>query len=256
MTKTALITGGSRGIGLGIAKKLASEGYNLVINGMRPEDAVADVLTQLRAFGVEVLYCAGHIGIAEERGKICTFVKESLGKLNVLVNNAGVAPLERKDILETSEESYDRVMNINLKGAYFLTQSLANWMIELKKATEDFEASIINVSSISATVASANRAEYCISKAGMSMMTQLFAVRLSDFDIPVYEVRPGITQTDMTSAVKEKYDRLIAGGLTLQKRWGTAEDVGKAVAALARNDFPYSTGQVIMVDGGLTITKL
>lgn len=256
MTKTALITGGSRGIGLGIAKKLASEGYNLVINGMRPEDAVADVLTQLRAFGVEVLYCAGHIGIAEERGKICTFVKESLGKLNVLVNNAGVAPSERKDILETSEESYDRVMNINLKGAYFLTQSLANWMIELKKATEDFEASIINVSSISATVASANRAEYCISKAGMSMMTQLFAVRLSDFDIPVYEVRPGITQTDMTSAVKEKYDRLIAGGLTLQKRWGTAEDVGKAVAALARNDFPYSTGQVIMVDGGLTITKL
>ena len=256
MTKTALITGGSRGIGLGIAEKLAADGFSLVINGMRPEEAVADVLAKLRSFGVEVSYCAGNIGIAEERKKICTFVKESLGKLNVLVNNAGVAPLERKDVLQTTEESYDRVMNINLKGAFFLTQTLANWMIELKKAQEDFEASIINVSSISATVAAANRAEYCISKAGMSMMTQLFATRLSDFDIPVYEVRPGVTETDMTAAVKEKYDKLIHEGLTLQRRWGTTEDVGKAVAALARNDFPYSTGQVIMVDGGLTIARL
>ena len=256
MTKTALITGGSRGIGLGIAEKLAADGFSLVINGMRPEEAVADVLAKLRAFGVEVSYCAGNIGIAEERKKICTFVKESLGKLNVLVNNAGVAPLERKDVLQTTEESYDRVMNINLKGAFFLTQTLANWMIELKKAQKDFEASIINVSSISATVASANRAEYCISKAGMSMMTQLFATRLSDFDIPVYEIRPGVTETDMTAAVKEKYDKLIDEGLTLQRRWGTTEDVGKAVAALARNDFPYSTGQVIMVDGGLTIARL
>lgn len=256
MAKTALITGGSRGIGLGIAEKLAAEGYNLIINGMRPEEAVAGVLSKLTAFGVEVSYCAGNIGAAEDREKICAFVKGSAGKLNILVNNAGVAPLERKDVLETTEESYERVMDINLKGAYFLTQSLANWMIELKKADEGFQAGIINVSSISATVASVNRAEYCISKAGMSMMTQLFAIRLSDFDIPVYEVRPGITETDMTAGVKEKYDRLIEDGLTLQKRWGTTADVGMAVAALARNDFPYSTGQVIMVDGGLTIARL
>ena len=256
MGKTALITGGSRGIGLGIAEKLAEAGFDLIINGMRPGDAVKDTLARLRSFGVEALYCPGNIGVAEDREKICNFVKDSYGMLNVLVNNAGVAPLERKDILDTSEESYDRVMNINLKGAFFLTQSLANRMVELKKSRADFEASIINVSSISATVVSPNRGEYCISKAGMSMMTQLFAVRLSDFGIPVYEVRPGVTKTDMTSGVKEKYDKLIAEGLTLQKRWGTAEDVGKAVTALASNHFPYSTSQVIMVDGGLTVSKL
>lgn len=256
MAKTALITGGSRGIGLGIAEQLAAEGYHLVINGVRQEDAVSSTLARLREFGVEVLYCAGNIGNAEDRKKLCSFIKDSVGKLNVLVNNAGVAPMERKDVLETSEESYDRVMNINLKGAYFLTQSMANWMIELRKADKDFQACIINVSSISATIASVNRGEYCISKAGMSMMTQLFSVRLSDFDIPVYEVRPGIINTDMTVAVKEKYDKLISEGLTLQKRWGTTKDVGKAVAALARNDLPYSTGQVVMVDGGLTIDRL
>ncbi len=256
MAKTALITGGSRGIGLGIAEKLAVEGYDLVINGVRPEDAVTNVLERLRTFGVKVSYCPGNIGVAEDREKIHAFVKNLHGNLNVLVNNAGVAPLERKDVLETSEESYDRVMDINLKGTYFLTQSIANWMVSLKQADKEHQACIINISSISATIASVNRAEYCISKAGMGMLTQLFAVRLGDFGIPVYEVRPGIIETDMTAAVKEKYDALIGEGLTLQKRWGRTDDVGKAVAALVRNDFPYSTGQVIMVDGGLTTARL
>ncbi|MDN5211726.1 3-ketoacyl-ACP reductase [Fulvivirgaceae bacterium BMA12] len=256
MEKTALITGGSRGIGLGIAEKLASEGYDLVINGVRPEDAVMDVLERLKTFGVKVSYCSGNIGVAEDREKIHAFVEKLHGNINVLVNNAGVAPLERKDVLETSEESYDRVMDINLKGTYFLTQSIANWMVALKQANKEHQSCIINISSISATIASVNRAEYCISKAGMSMLTQLFAVRLGDFGIPVYEVRPGIIETDMTSAVKEKYDALISEGLTLQKRWGSTDDVGKAVAALVRNDFPYSTGQVIMVDGGLTTARL
>jgi 3-oxoacyl-[acyl-carrier protein] reductase len=172
------------------------------------------------------------------------------------VNNAGIAPKERKDVLETTEASFDDVLSTNLKGNYFLTQLAANWMIEQKKSDAGFMGSIINVSSISATVASVNRGEYCISKAGLSMSTQLFAVRLGEFDIPVYEVRPGIISTDMTSGVKAKYDKLISEGLTVQNRWGFPDDVGRAVASLASGNFPYSTGSVIMVDGGLTIPRL
>jgi NAD(P)-dependent dehydrogenase (short-subunit alcohol dehydrogenase family) len=174
----------------------------------------------------------------------------------VLVNNAGIAPRDRKDILSATEESFDEVIFTNLKGPYFLTQDVANWMIELKKAEKDFNACIINVSSISATVASVNRGEYCISKAGIAMATKLFAVRLGEFDIPVFEVRPGVINTDMTSGVKEKYDGLIENGLCVQKRWGEPEDVGTVVGALATGNFKYSTGQVFMVDGGLTISRL
>ena len=173
-----------------------------------------------------------------------------------MVNNAGVAPKERKDILETSEESYQRVLSINCEGPYFLTQAVANWLIRQKKNNADFFGTIINVNSISATVASVNRGEYCVSKAGFAMTTQLFAARLGEMDIPVYEVRPGVIKTDMTSGVTEKYDKLIADGLCVTKRWGLPEDIGKAVAVLARHEFPYSTGQVIMVDGGLTIPRL
>jgi NAD(P)-dependent dehydrogenase (short-subunit alcohol dehydrogenase family) len=173
----------------------------------------------------------------------------------VLVNNAGVAPKERKDILETTEESFDRLIATNLKSTYFLSQLVANWMIEQKKADGSFIACIINVSSVSATVAHINRGEYCVSKAGMSMVTQLFAVRLGEFDIPVYEVRPGVIDTDMTAAVKEKYDKMIAEGLTVQKRWGYPDDVGKAVSSLALGNFPYSTGQVILIDGGITLLR-
>lgn len=258
--KVAFITGGSRGIGFGIAQSLVKEGWNIAINGMRGEEAVKEVLSQLQGLSVEegqqVIYCQGNIAESSARADILGQIRDRLGALHALVNNAGVAPSKRLDILETTEESYERVMDINLKGPFFLTQAAANWMLEQQAADPEFQAAIVNISSISATLASFNRGEYCLSKAGMSMMTQLFAARLGAHQIPVFEVRPGVTMTDMTSVVKEKYDALIADGLTLQKRWGYPEDVGKAVASLLRGDFPYSTGQVIMVDGGLTIPRL
>jgi len=256
MKKVALITGGSRGIGLGIAQHLAKNGFDIAINGVRDESAVVDVIILLQDLGADVIYCQGSISSTEDRKKIIQKVKDHFGRLHVLVNNAGIAPKERRDVLETTEESFDDVLSTNLKGNYFLTQLSANWMIEQKKSDPSFQGCIINVSSISATVASVNRGEYCISKAGLSMSTQLFAVRLGEFDIPVFEVRPGIISTDMTSGVKEKYDKLIEGGLTIQKRWGSPDDVGSVVASLAVGNFPYSTGQVIMVDGGLTIPRL
>lgn len=256
MKKVALITGGSRGIGLGIAKSLAEAGFNLAINGVRDETEVQSALEELRQLGAEVLYCQGDVGKEASRKAIMEKIRNHFGQLNVLVNNAGVAPKERKDILEATEESFDYVLNTNLKSSYFLSQAAANWMVAQKDADKNFEAAIINIGSISATVVSINRGEYCIAKAGMSMATQLFAVRLGEYNIPVYEVRPGIVATDMTAKVTEKYDKLIADGLTVQQRWGSPEDVGKAVAALSTGSFPYSTGQVIMVDGGMNIPKL
>lgn len=256
MKKVAFITGGSRGIGFGIAQHLAMNGFDIAINGMREESTLGDVLKILSDTGAEVLYCQGDVGSAADRKKILQQVKDQFGRLNILVNNAGIAPKERRDILDATEESFDEVISINLKGNYFLTQQAAKWMIEQKNANAKFSACIVNVSSISATVASVNRGEYCISKAGISMATQLFAIRLGEFDIPVYEVRPGVISTDMTSGVKEKYDKLIQEGLCVQKRWGYPDDVAKVVGALAMGNFPYSTGQVIMVDGGLTLSRL
>jgi NAD(P)-dependent dehydrogenase (short-subunit alcohol dehydrogenase family) len=256
MKKVALITGGSRGIGLGIAVQLASHGFDIAINGTRPGDDVKGRITKLKDFGNDVIYCQGNISSSTDRENIIRKVKEHYGRLHVLVNNAGIAPKERKDILDATEESFDDVISTNLKGNYFLTQKVANWMIEQRKSNEEFEGCIINISSISATVASVNRGEYCISKAGISMATQLFAVRLGEFNIPVYEVRPGVISTDMTAGVKEKYDKLIAEGLLVQQRWGEPEDVGKTVLSIASGDFKYSTGQVFMVDGGLTIPRL
>jgi len=255
MKKTALITGGTRGIGLGIAKQLAENGFDIAVNGVRPEDSVKDVLKELSSAGAHVLYCQGDIGSTDDRKKILQQVKKHFGKLNILVNNAGIAPRHRADVLEMSEESFDEVMNVNLKGAFFLAQQAAVWMIDQKKSDKDFSACIINISSVSAQVASVNRGEYCISKAGLSMVTQLLAVRLGEFDIPVYEVRPGIISTDMTAGVKEKYDKLIGEGLTVQQRWGYPEDVARAVSTLALGNFPYSTGQVIMVEGGLSLRR-
>ena len=173
-----------------------------------------------------------------------------------MVNNAGVAPKERNDILEATEESYDRVLDINLKGPYFLTQLVARWMIEQKNINPNDTFSIINISSVSATFASVNRGDYCISKAGMTMSTKLWAVRLGEYDIPVYEIQPGIIRTDMTAGVVEKYDKLIEEGLTLEKRWGDPQDLGKTVTALATGMIPYATGQVINTDGGMTIQFL
>jgi 3-oxoacyl-[acyl-carrier protein] reductase len=252
----ALITGGSRGIGYGIAEHLAKAGFDLAINGVRPEEAVSDALNSLRQLGRDVIYCQGDIASSEVRTAILQRIKSYFGRLNVLVNNAGVAPKERRDILEATEESFQYVLSTNLQGAYFLTQATANWMIAQQREQADFWGCIINVSSISATVASVNRGEYCVAKAGLSMATQLFAVRLGEYNIPVYEVRPGVIKTDMTAGVTAKYDALIDAGLCVQKRWGFADDVGKAVAALAKGDFPYSTGQIIMVDGGMTIPRL
>lgn len=256
MKKVALITGGSRGIGFGIAEQLAQNNFDLAINGLRSSNEVEEAIKKLKAFGNDVIYCQGNIAESTDRENILQQVKEHYGRLHVLVNNAGVAPKERKDILDTTEESFDDVISTNLKGTYFLMQKVANWMIEQKKNDDEFKGCIINISSISATVASVNRGEYCMSKAGLSMATQLFAVRLGEFNIPVFEVRPGVIYTDMTAGVKEKYDKLIEDGLCVQKRWGESSDVGRAIASLAKGDFMYSTGQVIMVDGGLTIPRL
>jgi NAD(P)-dependent dehydrogenase (short-subunit alcohol dehydrogenase family) len=254
--KVALITGGTRGIGLGIAQNLAENRFNIVLNGVREEKLVYHVIEDLKNKDVEVIYCQGNIGDPKARSEILEAIEKKYGQLNVLVNNAGMAPRERKDVLETTPESYDEVMNVNLKGPYFMSQSVSNWMIRQREDNPEFEGCVINISSISATIASVNRGEYCLSKAGLSMMTQLFAVRLGAHDIPVYEIRPGIIDTDMTAGVKKKYDDLIEKGLCVQKHWGSPNDVGKAVAALATGQFPYSTGQVIMVDGGLTLSRL
>jgi len=256
MKQTALITGGSRGIGLGIALELAAEGIDLAINGIRPEQQIAETLDKLRAFGIRILYCQGDVSQGEDRASILQKIRGEFGQLNFLVNNAGVAPRERKDLLEATEESFEHVLRTNLQGPYFLSQAVANWLAEQKKADGEFFGALINVSSISATVASVNRGEYCVSKAGMAMMTRLYAARLGEFGIPVYEVRPGVIETDMTAAVKEKYDQLFKQGLAVQSRWGQPSDIGKIVRALVKGMFPYSTGQVIMADGGLTLPRL
>ncbi|HVU36778.1 MAG TPA: 3-ketoacyl-ACP reductase [Opitutales bacterium] len=257
MKKVALITGGSRGIGYGCAEHLARAGFDLAINGVRAEADAAPALDALRQLGAEVVYCRGDISKHVDRGVVLAKVREKFGRLNVLVSNAGVAPKVRADLLETSEESWDHVVGANLKGGFFLVQAAAKWLVEQKRADpQNFSGSLIIVSSISATVVSTNRGEYCVSKAGLAMVAALFAARLGEYDLPVYEIRPGVIKTDMTSGVTEKYDKLIAGGLTVTKRWGTPDDVGRAAAALARGDFPYSTGSVIMVDGGLIMPRL
>lgn len=252
----ALITGGSRGIGLGIAIEMAKAGFNLAINGMRSESDVSDTLDSLRELGADVIYVRGNIADRNNHLRMVSQVIEKWGTINVLVNNAGIAPPKRLDILEATPDIYDIVMETNLKGPYFLTQLVARHIIEQKKSDQDFQGYIINVSSVSATVASVNRGEYCISKAGIAMATQLWAVRLAEFGINVYEIRPGIIKTDMTAGVQEKYDRMLEEGLCLQMRWGLPEDVGKVAVAMATGLMPYSTGQVVMVDGGLTVGRL
>jgi NAD(P)-dependent dehydrogenase (short-subunit alcohol dehydrogenase family) len=254
--KVALVTGGSRGIGLGVARSLASSGFDLAINGRRDGAEVQPVLSELKTLGVEAIYCAGDVADLNSHAKILAEIRRAFGRLDVLVNNAGVAPDVRADVLDATPESFDRVISINLRGPYFLTQAAARWMIEQRRDDAKFRGCVVNVSSISAAVASTNRGEYCISKAGVAMATQLWAARLAEFGVDVYEVRPGIIETDMTAGVKEKYDKLIDAGLTLEKRWGTPDDVGRAVVMLARGEFPYATGQVINVDGGMSVRRL
>jgi NAD(P)-dependent dehydrogenase (short-subunit alcohol dehydrogenase family) len=256
MKNVALITGGTRGIGLGIAIELAKVGFDLAVNGIREEVAVKTAIEELRSYGVQVEYIRGDVSKSEERQQMIRTIMNRFGKINILVNNAGIAPPERKDILEATEESFEYVLNVNLQGPYFLTQLVANQMIGLKKQNPEDFFCIINVSSVSATVASVNRGEYCISKAGIAMATKLWAARLGEFDIPVYEIQPGVIKTDMTSGVQEKYDRLFQQGLAIQQRWGTPSDIGKVAAAMATGNMPYSTGQVVLVDGGMTVQRL
>ncbi|WP_194973000.1 3-ketoacyl-ACP reductase [Aquiflexum lacus] len=256
MRPVALVTGGTRGIGLGIAKELAAKGHDLILNGVREEIEVEPVLENLRSMEVEVCYAKGNIALEADRKGILETAKERFGKLNILVNNAGVAPKVRADVLEVTPEDFDELMDINLRGTFFLTQSLAQWMLEQKHTNPSDFFSIIHITSVSASMASINRAAYCISKAGLSMFSKLMAVRMAEKNIPVYEVRPGVIETDMTEKVKSSYEERIQNGLTLEKRMGLPYDVGRVVAALAKGDLPYATGQVISVDGGLTVERL
>jgi 3-oxoacyl-[acyl-carrier protein] reductase len=258
----ALVTGASRGIGRGIAIALARAGHSVAINFASNRDAAQECQRLCRAAApkdseASFEIFAGDISAAGDRERLLEAVIDDFGWIDLLVNNAGVAPAERKDLLEATEESFDRLIAINLRGPFFLTQAVANlWLAELAQHAGRPRPKVITISSISAYTASINRGDYCISKAGVSMMTQIFAVRLAREGIGVYEIRPGVVATDMTGAVKEKYDRLIADGLTPIARWGTPEDVGRAVLGIAHNHFPFSTGEVFNVDGGFHIWRL
>ncbi|MDO4570791.1 MAG: 3-ketoacyl-ACP reductase [Planctomycetia bacterium] len=259
MNKTALITGGARGIGRGIAECLAQEGWSLALCGSKPtsDENVQKSVAEIQSLATQpVRYYSCNISSTEARATLLDDVYRDFGQVSLLVNNAGVGARVRADLLDMSEENYDWLMKINLQGPFFLTQAVARRMIAQKNAGDEADFAVVNISSISSTVASVSRGEYCLSKAGVSMATRLWATRLAEFDIPVYEIRPGIIKTDMTTAVAEKYDRLIAEGLTLQRRWGVPQDIGRVVAMMARGDIRYSTGQVINVDGGMLIERL
>lgn len=254
--RVALVTGGTRGIGLGIARALAREGWDLALCGVRAEADIQGVLQELQAAGSAVHYCAADVARSEDRARLVDFTRERFGRLNALVNNAGRAPRVRADLLEAGEESFEDLLRTNLQGPYFLTQAVARGMLESKRQDPAFQAAIVFVTSVSAEMASPNRGEYCVSKAGLAMAARLFAARLAAEGVPVYEVRPGIIATDMTAAVRETYDRRIADGLVPERRWGRPEDVGRAVAALLRGDVPYASGMVVHVDGGLSVPRL
>ncbi|MGO9656871.1 MAG: 3-ketoacyl-ACP reductase [Acidimicrobiales bacterium] len=251
-----MVTGGARGIGLGIARRLAASEFDLAICGRRPEPEARPQLDELRRSGRRAFYVVADVGDSNDRRRLVGAVRSEFGRLDVLVNNAGIAPRQRVDVLQATEESFDEVMRTNLKGPYFLTQACAAWMVDQRAADASWSGCIINISSMSASVVSTNRGEYCLSKAALSMATKLWATRLGEFEIPVYEVRPGVIRTAMTEGVAAKYSELLEGGLTIQRRWGTPDDVGTAVATLARGDVPYATGQVLFVDGGLTVQRL
>ena len=250
--RTALITGGTRGIGLGIARALARDGWSLGLSGLRPRDEVVSILEELAQAGASAEYWPADVGSAVDRIRLLQSVVEKFGTLDALVNNAGRAPRVRADVLDATEDSFTEVMATNLQGPYFLTQAAARLLIERKSAA----SAIVFITSVSAELATVNRGDYCVSKAGLSMAVKLFALRLAEHGIPVYEVRPGIISTDMTARVRDVYDRRIADGLIPEPRWGQPEDVGRAVAALLRGDIRYATGTTIHVDGGLSIPRL
>jgi 3-oxoacyl-[acyl-carrier protein] reductase len=255
----SLITGAGRGIGRGIAVELAKLGHAVVVNYAGNASAADECLQLVRKAGGDGVTVQADVASAEDRAQLLAEVLAAYGRIDLLVNNAGVAPTVRADLLEAGEESFDRLININLKGPYFLTQAVARQMIQQVQSggpSSFGSPRIVSITSISAFTASVNRGDYCVAKAGLAMMTKLFAARLAEFGINVYEIQPGVIATDMTGGVKEKYDKLIAEGAWPIRRWGYPEDVGRAVAAIARGDLPYSTGEVIRVDGGFHLRTL
>lgn len=253
--KTAIVTGASRGIGLAIARQLGLDGYQVVVFATRPKEACMETLKTLNEAGITWHYVQGTLDNREDRKRLVEETVETFGRIDVLVNNAGVAPLVRADLLTMTEESYDRVMGINAKGTMFLTQLAANQMLK-QEVLGKKRGTIVNVGSCSAEVSSVNRGEYCISKSAMTMITTLFADRLAADGILVHEVRPGVIKTDMTSKVQEKYDALIEAGAFPIRRWGTAQDVADAVSAFCSDQFLYTTGNYIDIDGGFHIKRL
>lgn len=254
MDKVALITGGSRGIGFGIAKHLAMSGYHLAINGVREESDAAENLNQLKTMGVEAIYCRGNIGLKEDRQQLFDQVIAAFGQVNVLVNNAGIAPRRRVDFLEVEEDDFDHLMNINQKGTFFMSQLVAKWMIKNKTHHPEASGHIINITSVSSEAASVLRSEYCMSKASLTMLNKILAIKMADYGIPVHEIQPGFVDTDMITTVRDKYIKL-ADELVLEKRLATPDDIGKIVASLVTGGLPYCTGQVIRPDGGLGIWR-
>ncbi|MCI8398863.1 MAG: 3-ketoacyl-ACP reductase [Oscillibacter sp.] len=255
MEKTALVTGGGRGIGLGVVRALAAEDYTVAITGSSPEDRYAGTLEALRNEGRKVFYIQGDISDTASIRRCAEDAADRLGRIDVLVNNAGVAPRVRADLLEMTEESFDRVVGTNTRGTMFMSQAVAKQMLA-QEPRDGARGVIINISSVSAFISSVNRGEYCVSKAGISMLTKLFADRLAPEQIYVYEIQPGIIQTDMTARVKEQYDAFFAGGGSPIARWGLPEDIGRAAAALCSGSFRYTTGQAVRVDGGMHIQRL
>lgn len=256
ISRVALVTGASRGIGRAIALRLAADDHAVVINFVSSNHHAEGLRKQIVSRGGEADCFRADISRSADRKKLVAHVRRRFGRIDLLVNNAGIAPPVRADMLEATEPSFQRVLDVNLRGPYFLTQSVANWMIELKESRAIEQSRIAFITSVSAYATSTNRGDYCISKAGLSMAAQLWAHRLAEFDIPVIEIRPGIIETDMTAAAKKKYDKLIGGGLLLQKRWGKPGDVAKVVSAFARGDFDYSTGVAIDVSGGFQLRRL
>ncbi|MHC5110683.1 MAG: 3-ketoacyl-ACP reductase [Planctomycetota bacterium] len=254
----ALVTGGSRGIGRAICLEVARAGYHVVINYNENLGAAEETRVLVEKAGSRAEVCQGDISAKSHRDLMVATTMEKLGRIDLLVNNAGVAPKVRRDVLQTDEVSFDHILDVNLKAPYFLTQRVANEMVALRQAGAIEHAAIVNLSSLRRYTAAKNYGEYCISKAGVSMVTKLFAVRLAEFGINVYEISPGIIETDMTSAdnVRDYYNGKLADGMSPINRWGKPEDVARAVGAIARGDFPFTTGAIFDVDGGFHLREL
>jgi 3-oxoacyl-[acyl-carrier protein] reductase len=254
--RVALVTGGSRGIGLGIARHLARDGWTLAISGRREDGLARPALDELRSLGNDAVYLRADVADSHQRATLVPRVLEAFERIDALVNNAGITSPGRLDFLDATEDNFDLVIATNLKAPYFLGQAAAKAMIGQRASDPTFRGRIVNVSSMNSTVVSVSRGDYSISKAGLTMANKIMAVRLAEFGIDCFEIQPGLILTDMTAPVKEKYDRLIEEGLTLERRWGCPDDIGRVAAAALRGDIPYSTGQVFVVDGGFTVKVL